>query len=520
MSGAAPERIDALLRRHAQENGNRIALIDAPDRGRITGNAPRTLTYVEADRVVDVFAHRLHALGLHRGSVIAVQLPHTVESVLTCLGILRAGMVAALLPQLWRRRDIVAALAPLAPKAIVTTTRIGDVMAAEITMTAAAELFTVRYVCAFGDDVPDGVVPCDDVFDVSRDGVEAAAPMPDDGPDGCAEPAVITFDTAWGDAACGPVAVARNHRQVLAGGQAVCAAANLPAGAAILSPLPLSSFAGFCLTLLPWLLTAGTLSLHCPFDADIFAGQLRERAMDCVVLPGPALAPLAGLLAAAPSAPVLGLWRAPERYATSTVWPDTLSKLIDVLSFGETGFVPLPRLPSGHPGAIAVSLSSTSEEQTVRATLTETGTIALSGAMVARTAMPPDQPATEETSTIVDTGFLGRVDAEHSSLIVTGGRPGMIAVGGYAFQTAELDGLAGETHLGATFTSAPDDLLGQRPAGQSLHPALVREMLIERGTNPLLVEAFRDHPMGEPSAPPATSLDADPTLSPTALTGR
>ena len=76
----------------------------------------------------------------------------------------------------------------------------------------------------------------------------------------------------------------------------------------------------------------------------------------------------------------------------------------------------------------------------------------------------------------------------------------MIAVGGYAFQTAELDGLAGETHLGATFTSAPDDLLGQRPAGQSLHPALVREMLIERGTNPLLVEAFRDHPMGEPSA--------------------
>ena len=252
--------------------------------------------------------------------------------------------------------------------------------------------------------------------------ISPAAPLPEDGPDGCAEPAVITFDTAWGDAASGPVAVTRNHRQVLAGGQAICAAANLPAGAAILSPLPLSSFAGFCLTLLPWLLTGGTLSLHCPFDAEIFAGQLRERAMDCVVLPGPALAPLADVLATAPSATVLGLWRAPERHASSALWPDTHAKLVDVLSFGETGFVPLPRLPSGHPGAIAVS-SSTSAEQLVQVTLTETGTIALSGAMVARIAMPPDQWTTDESSTIVDTGFAAAsMPNAAASLSRAGGR--------------------------------------------------------------------------------------------------
>jgi acyl-CoA synthetase (AMP-forming)/AMP-acid ligase II len=519
MSGAALERIDALLRRHAKLNGDRIALIDAPDRANVTGGAPRTLTYAEVDRIVDVFAHRLHALGLHRGSVIAVQLPHTVESILTCLGILRAGMVAALLPQLWHRRDIVAALAPLGPKAIITATRIGDVAAAEIAMAAAVDLFTVRYVCAFGNDTPDGVVPCDDVFDVAHDGVEAAASPPDARPDGCAEPAVITFDQAWGDAVCGPVAVTRNQRQVLAGGQAICAVANLPAGASILSPLPLSSFAGFCLTLLSWLLSGGTLALHCPFDVDIFAGQMRDHAVDCAILPGPALTPLVDVLAGVPSATVLGLWRAPERHVVSAPWSGTLPALIDVLSFGETGFVPVPRQPSGQPGAIPVSLSSNAEES-VRVILTEAGTIALSGAMVAGVTVPPGQWATEETSSVVDTGFGGHIDAQTDALIVTGGRPGMIAVGGYAFQSAELDSLAGETHLGARFTSTSDDLLGQRPAGQSLHPALVREMLAERGINPLLIEAFRDQPAVGPSVASATSLDADPKLSPTALTGR
>lgn len=519
MSGAAPERIDVLLRRHVQENGDRIALIDAPDRASVTGGAPRTLTYAEADRIVDVFAHRLQTLGLHRGSVIAVQLPHTIESVLTCLGILRAGMVAAPLPQLWHRRDIVAALAPLGPKAIVSAARIGDVAAAEIAMTAAAELFTVRYVCAFGDDVLDGVVPCDDVFDIARDDVEAAASLPDKGLDGCAEPAVITFDQAWGDAVCGPVAVTRNHRQLLAGGRAICAAANLPAGAAILSPLPLSSFAGFSLMLLPWLLSGGTLVLHCPFDADIFAGQLRDHAVDCVILPGPALTPLVDVLATAPTATVLGLWRMPERHVASAPWSGTLPALIDVLNFGETGIVPVLRQPSGQPGAIPVSLTSNAEES-VRVILTEAGTIGLSGAMVARATVPPVQWTTEETGSFVDAGFSGRIDAERGTLIVTGGRPGMIAVGGYAFQSAELDALAGETHLGARFTSTSDDLLGQRPTGQSLHPALVREMLVEWGTNPLLIEAFRDQPAVGASAAPATGLDADPKLSPTALTGR
>ena len=53
--------------------------------------------------MISAIAARLRALGLHTDAVVGVQLPNTVESVLTILGVLRAGMIAAPLPLLWRR---------------------------------------------------------------------------------------------------------------------------------------------------------------------------------------------------------------------------------------------------------------------------------------------------------------------------------------------------------------------------------------------------------------------------------
>ena len=110
------------------------------------------------------FAARLRRLGLQTDTVVAMQLPNTVESVIALLGVLRAGMIAAPLPLLWRKQEMVAALGRIGAKAIVTTARIGECAHAELAMQVAAELFPIRYVCAFGSDLPDGVVPLDDVF--------------------------------------------------------------------------------------------------------------------------------------------------------------------------------------------------------------------------------------------------------------------------------------------------------------------------------------------------------------------
>ena len=156
--------LDGLFRRAGVRNAHEPALLDPPHRATFTDGATRALDYAQADRAIAAFAATLRSLGLHTGTVVGLQLPNTVESVIAFLGIVRAGMVAAPLPVLWRRQEMVEALGRAGAKAIVTAARIGGTRHAELAMEVAAELFPIRQICAFGDNLPDGVVPLDGVF--------------------------------------------------------------------------------------------------------------------------------------------------------------------------------------------------------------------------------------------------------------------------------------------------------------------------------------------------------------------
>ncbi len=81
-----------------------LALLDPPDKARATGTAPRRLSYVQADAAVSAIARHFNQAVLPKGSIVALQMPNTVGIACRCLlGILRAGLVAAPLPLLWRQ---------------------------------------------------------------------------------------------------------------------------------------------------------------------------------------------------------------------------------------------------------------------------------------------------------------------------------------------------------------------------------------------------------------------------------
>jgi non-ribosomal peptide synthetase component E (peptide arylation enzyme) len=117
--------IDELFRHVAERRPDAIALADAPNRELFTDGPPRCLTFAEADRMVSAIAGRLSRMGLPIDTVVGVQLPNIVENVLTILGILRAGMIAAPMPLLWRSADAVAAMARVGAKALITCGRVG-----------------------------------------------------------------------------------------------------------------------------------------------------------------------------------------------------------------------------------------------------------------------------------------------------------------------------------------------------------------------------------------------------------
>ena len=337
--------LDDLFRRAGVRRPDALALIDPPNGETITGGAPRRLTYAEADRAISALAAKLRRLSLQTDMVVAMQLANTVDSVIALLGVLRAGMIAAPLPLLWREQEMVAALSRIGAKAIVTSSHVGLAAQSEIAMQVAAELFPIRHICGFGRDLPDGVVPLDDVFNPAP--TEFYQPSVRPGP-AAAHVAAITFDVT-GD---GFVPVARSQSELIAGGFAAFREAGIAENATILSTIPAASFAGIALTLMPWLLAGGTLALHHGFDPAVFAEQSRAHEPCSVVLPGPALALLAdaGLLGGHIKN-ILALWRAPEQLAAAVPWQRDAA-LVDIASFDETGLLPARRGPDGLPAPI------------------------------------------------------------------------------------------------------------------------------------------------------------------------
>jgi hypothetical protein len=489
--------LDGVFRQAAARRPGAVALADPPNRESVTGGPPRRLTYAEADRAVSAIAARLRELGLQTDSVVAIQLPNTIESVLTVLGVLRAGMIAVLLPLLWRRADAAAALGPLGPRAIITASRIGDFDACAMAMQIAADIFTIRHVCSFGRNLPEAVIAFDDLLDQ-----DAPASPPEVGRDGhpAAHVALVTFDVTPD----GPIAVARNHAELIAGGLATLLEGGIEPDARLLGCCATGSFAGLALTMMPWLLSGGTLFLHHGFDADAFAAQCRDDACDTVVLPS-ALVPqlqAAGLLAHAELRNVLAIWRTPERLPAAVAWRQPGVKLTDMLVFGEMTVIGSGRDAGGMPTpmppfAVTAPAGSASAVPVVEIERTGTGTLAFRGPMVPRHGFPPGAerlglPCLKaDAEGFVDTFYPCRIDRMMGTVAVTGPPNGLLSVGFYRFVRSDLEELVRRADGGAFVAALPDALTGHRLAGISGGTG-VRAALAERGVNPLIAEAFLD----------------------------
>ena len=486
--------LDDLFRRAGVRHPDAPALADPPNRASFTDGAPRALSYAQADHAISAVAERLRGLGLQNDAVVAVQLPNTVESVIACLGILRAGMVAAPLPLLWRRRDLVDALGRVGAKAIVTCARAGDAVPADVAMHTAAALFPIRHICGFGQNLPDGVVPIDDVFAPGSSDGSAVPVRPDAA---AAHVAAVTFDVD----ARGINPVARNHIEIISGGLAVFLESGIASDARLLSTIPISSFAGMALTLVPWLLSGGTLHLHHGFDPAAFAAQCSAKEFDMLALPAPALPALAeaGALGSGPCT-LAALWRAPE-CAPAAKSSGGAAVILDVSSFGETGFVAARRDVHGRPapvphGAISAPRGAIGAMTVVETACSNTGTLMLRGPMVPSAAFPPGEKGramhhSPDHAGYVDTGFACRLDKQSQTLSVSMPPPAVVSVGGYRLRQSDVDACVEKAAPEAAVVPLPDRTLGHRLAGTAKDKNAVAAALDAQGVNALISGAFR-----------------------------
>jgi hypothetical protein len=493
--------LDDLFRAAAARRPDAIALIDPPNRARFTDGAARQLTYGEADRMISAIAARLRQMNLHADAVIGLQFANTVDGVLTFMAALRAGLVAMPLPLLWRRADAIGSIRRAGVSALIVSGRIGATDHFDLAVNAAAEAFTVRHVCGFGTHPPDGAVSLDDLYAAAAtDPASAIANGHAASPAPGANLAAVTWDVATN----GPVPVGRSGAELIAGGFAVLLESRMPQDAVILSTIPLGSFGGIAMTLVPWLLVGGTLALHHPFDCATFAAQCRDLHCDAVVVPGPLVSPLAaaGYLPAPDDlACVVGAWRAPEQLRRAPDWRELRTSLIDVQLFGEIGLIAARRGPDGKPAPIPIgpvpAPLGTEHALTVgEVAATAHGTLALRGPMVPTSAFPPGAERTAlprftaAADGFVDTGYACEAGPDTTAVVVAGPPAGLVSFGGYRFALGELSNFIKGIDPTGTLAVRPDALAGHRLTGTATNRDAIRMALRGIGANPILVEAF------------------------------
>ncbi len=486
--------LDGLFQRILARQPDAPALLDPLNKLRITGQAPRRMTFAQADRAISALAAHFVEAGLPINSVIGVQLPNTVEFMLTVLAAHRAGLIVALLPQLWRQAELTAALNRVGARAIVTSAKIDGVSHADLAMHAAAEAFSIRHVCGFGEDLPEGMASLDLAL---QQGSSSERPVVQDG----RKAALVSFDVT----SDGMRAVPRTHLNLIAGGLAIFLESRVPQGARLMSAFAPSSFAGVTSSLLLWLLSGGTLALHHPYDGDILERQINEAACDTLVAPAAMALRLtdADMASRLPTMRhVIGLWRMPEQVASSAHWTDEQASFTDVYLFGEIGLFgarrprdgsPVPIMPGPHGAPRDLPGTSIAGETL----LTPKGTLALRGPMVTVAAYAPPEPPADSLMAhapvdYADTGYAARLDRSSGAICITSPPSGIVAVGGYRFLSQDLQEWAKRLGQGALLTALPDRLCGYRLAGRAQDNARGREALNELGLNPLMSEAFRD----------------------------
>ena len=277
------ETLDDLFRRHVAAMPDAESVVDPINREAIMGGAPARLTWAEVEDRVARYVAVLHATGVGRDDVVAVQLPNVIELGLIYLACIRLGAIVTPAPVQYREHELAYILRKTDAKAVVTAARIGKHAHAEMMLAVQAGAAALNTVLVVGGHAPDGSIDLDaraaGLDEAEIEAGRAAARAANI----CADDIVTICWTSGTEAE--PKGVPRSHNEWIIMGAGVTDAADLKPGAVLLNPFPMVNMAGISTSFVSWLLLGGVLVQHQPFDLQIFLQQVRDEKIDYTVAP-------------------------------------------------------------------------------------------------------------------------------------------------------------------------------------------------------------------------------------------
>lgn len=322
-------RLSGLLAAMADRSPE-VRFIADQDSGRVwSRRAPADYTFAQAQDTVRRLALFFASLGLPRGAPVGLCLANSAEGCLCVIAAEQAGFVPCLLPLAWGEDALLAAIESANIQIVVTQTSVGDERPAQTFCRIAMRYFGLRFLCAFGPDVPDGVLDLDRVIR-SLDAVDrSAAQMLEAAPDS----GVVTFSRR-GTAA--PVAHHRSGAGIVTAAMTFLVAARIEPGDLIISLISPDDLKGLVVGPISALLAGAGLECHGLFDAKALSRSLGRGGRIHLVAPGWMEQGLADAGLPDHVVSVILVHDAPARFKAR---PPLKRAVVDVVAFGELALV-------------------------------------------------------------------------------------------------------------------------------------------------------------------------------------
>jgi mycobactin salicyl-AMP ligase len=337
-------RLFTLLAATADRNPHRLAFGDQPGRESWSGRPRIAWTYANTLRIIERLAAFLANLDLPSGTPVGICLPNGSEACVTILAVERAGYTPCLLPIGWSEERLGQALEAANVTAVICQGRLAEEHPAEMFCHLAARYYGIRFICAFGPHIPDGVI------DLDRAILDTAAGSRQLDPTGLG--GLVTFQEQQG--ALRPLF--RPYQSSLAAAVAFLVPQTIKAGDRILTLLAPDDHRGLTTGLVASLVTGATLEGHGLVDSASLTIALDSDVPTHLVAPGWAEKALAAADLPESVVSAVLVHEAPVRFRARG---ELSCPVTDVLSFGETALLTRARSESGH---LLISLDENSAE--------------------------------------------------------------------------------------------------------------------------------------------------------------
>ncbi len=254
--------------RFVADHAGGIAVVDAPDRGELVGTDPQRLSWFELGRAVDGLATALQRRGVRPDDVVMVQLPNVWELPALFLAVARLGGVISPMPMQWRNREI---------------RHVAELTGANVYI--GAENFKGIDHLAFAEEAATGTDLAESLS------LSALSKLARTEPDvSKAATARINADDAFSlcwtsGTELEPKGCPLTHNNWRFLGGILLKSLAIPNGGRLLVTPPLVNMAGVGTSLIPWLLTGGTLLLHHPLNMALLQEQMAEGADFTLLVP-------------------------------------------------------------------------------------------------------------------------------------------------------------------------------------------------------------------------------------------